>query len=1226
MLLHGKTRLAMEESKNLNSHPLLDDNDNDLLLGDDDLIDPNFQDFSDLPSESDEPPTTSSKNKDPPQASPNLPNNRSTFNKLSNSDNDSEQSYITNSSKENSDRFLSSSNNGHEISDFNQPSLDNGSKNPMSTKNLALKYNILSENKQNELVILQKLEYFLLKFKWNAKVQEITNNLVYPMKTILECDNSCNSKLNLTNLVVRIKQKTEKALSSCSYESNEFINEYLVKLIHLILSKHKCSPMCNELSLILIRNYFKQLELPEFSEDALNNIQNNKTDALMELLKKKLDIHLNEAHSCSSLVTLNQLSNIPINNETLVPESSSTSNVLVKETCKDVLAEGEQKNNSQVETRKDDFLDYNKRSNYSKQDENANVNYEDDFDEEELFFIKKECHEYGNSGYENSQSIVGMTPRNITDEYQFNDPNNDLVPAVVNVDKSDKDMYFTSSTSQQDQPYSESSHNPKSSSSNSNLSENETDRSKISPKSLQSDNNLILKAINKRKLQLACPICSSCVVNMSDHLVKKHSIKDRNERKYLMDLVRRTYLSIGKTNTPAQPPAVAAAALKPATLLSAPPILLPIQRQVMLSPTSPIQEKILAASLNNIIQNQQQSQLVQLAQNQIKRTDVSIQQNPQIVEQMNGQQTVYNNGVLSNEIIMSQENNKLSGDSNNVATNSNQVQAGPSSSPSMSSASNLPNTSNNSLNSNNNNNRKFIKCPICLDENKYFVNISDHLIKIHHLVTSEMRKPVLKQIKENSTLCINKSQFDLVYFSNLNKKIKLDQIANQMPLMSAISLKQADQEAQEQLEGQQQDQLSRVIQIQQIHQRAKNILSEALEKDSNEIIIDNLSTIFNASTAGSIVPISEPNEFDDKNLNKQPLSNKSVFKSKQKQILNNYEHECNINSQSPEQKTSSIANVYENVNDDRDSVKNNENFDRKDQNIDKENGNVTTNFLVTDEDIADYSDLINLNYEPLFSIKSSNSRPGLNYDSIKDWDFETSDLYVPSNLSSEDIVINGLFRYDDDNANSESIEFDEFASKRKQEENTSKLISFKRIRSEENTSDKYKDSSSKSVENEQHSSQENYSIKSEALSFKFTSPQNPVSQKVITSNTNMSNETTHARSVATPDSDESLFDDSSHFDNNSYKDQLNSQDKEESPCSDGSDQVKIDMWNKLNNLEENLNKTIKNFNEFTQNLMSQIHFFNDQFQSSISQINSLKNNLAELNGKTDGNSKSNPSS
>jgi len=150
------------------------------------------------------------------------------------------------------------------------------------------------------------------------------------MKTILECDNSCNSKLNLTNLVVRLKQKTEKTLSSNNFETNEFVNEYLVKLIHLILSKHKCSPMCNELSLILIRNYFKQLQLPELSNSKLSNIQKNNTDVLMDLLKKKLDLHLNEAHSCSSLVTLNQLPNIHINNETLIPESSITSNSFSK--------------------------------------------------------------------------------------------------------------------------------------------------------------------------------------------------------------------------------------------------------------------------------------------------------------------------------------------------------------------------------------------------------------------------------------------------------------------------------------------------------------------------------------------------------------------------------------------------------------------------------------------------------------------------------------------------------------------------------------------------------------------------------------------------------------------------------------------------------------------------------------------------------------------------------
>lgn len=34
------------------------------------------------------------------------------------------------------------------------------------TNNLAIKYNTLSENKQNELEILKKMEYFLLKYKW----------------------------------------------------------------------------------------------------------------------------------------------------------------------------------------------------------------------------------------------------------------------------------------------------------------------------------------------------------------------------------------------------------------------------------------------------------------------------------------------------------------------------------------------------------------------------------------------------------------------------------------------------------------------------------------------------------------------------------------------------------------------------------------------------------------------------------------------------------------------------------------------------------------------------------------------------------------------------------------------------------------------------------------------------------------------------------------------------
>lgn len=164
MLLHVKTRLVMDESKNLDSHPLNDENDNDLSLGDGDLTDSNFQDFPDLPNASDEPPT-SSKYGDQQISSNSLlvTNGTNIIHKASSSDNDSEQSYI--SSKNTTDRY-ENLNNGNDNSDSNQSVSDSNSKNPTSTKNLALRYNLLSENKQNELVILQKLEYFLLKFKW----------------------------------------------------------------------------------------------------------------------------------------------------------------------------------------------------------------------------------------------------------------------------------------------------------------------------------------------------------------------------------------------------------------------------------------------------------------------------------------------------------------------------------------------------------------------------------------------------------------------------------------------------------------------------------------------------------------------------------------------------------------------------------------------------------------------------------------------------------------------------------------------------------------------------------------------------------------------------------------------------------------------------------------------------------------------------------------------------
>lgn len=57
------------------------------------------------------------------------------------------------------------------------------------------------------------------------------------------------------------------------------------------------------------------------------------------------------------------------------------------------------------------------------------------------------------------------------------------------------------------------------------------------------------------------------------------------------------------------------------------------------------------------------------------------------------------------------------------------------------------------------------------------------------------------------------------------------------------------------------------------------------------------------------------------------MPNRAVFKSKQKQILDNYEQECNDSNQSPGQKASSAANVYENANDNLDNKDdNNENI------------------------------------------------------------------------------------------------------------------------------------------------------------------------------------------------------------------------------------------------------------------------------------------------------------
>ncbi len=139
----------------------------------------------------------------------------------------------------------------------------------------------------------------------------------------------------------------------------------------------------------------------------------------------------------------------------------------------------------------------------------------------------------------------------------------------------------------------------------------------------------ILKAINKRKLHISCPLCVSKVVNMSDHLVKKHLIRDRNQRKCLMDTVRRNYL-----------------------------------KSEQLNELEHVEYKQEHRKQQKHQQHQHQHQKVTMKTKAIKKPE-----------------------------------------------------------------------------------RKLVQCPICTNKTKYFVNISDHLIKVHRLITSELRKPILKSIK-----------------------------------------------------------------------------------------------------------------------------------------------------------------------------------------------------------------------------------------------------------------------------------------------------------------------------------------------------------------------------------------------------------------------------------------------------------------------------------------------
>ena len=173
-------------------------------------------------------------------------------------------------------------------------------------------------------------------------------------------------------------------------------------------------------------------------------------------------------------------------------------------------------------------------------------------------------------------------------------------------------------------------------------------------------NDYILKAINKRKLHLSCPLCSSIVLNMSDHLLKKHSLRDRGERKNVMDQVRKTTCSSSSSS----PPSISTST----------------------STSSSSSSSQLLSCLNGHHHRHHHEHCRQLNAHAV----VSHPAAPSSSSQ----------GAVARELR----------------------------------------------------NRRLIKCPMCTSEHKYFVNITDHLIKIHGLIECERRKPVLKLIREQSLI------------------------------------------------------------------------------------------------------------------------------------------------------------------------------------------------------------------------------------------------------------------------------------------------------------------------------------------------------------------------------------------------------------------------------------------------------------------------------------------
>lgn len=297
-----------------------------------------------------------------------------------------------------------------------------------------------------------------------------------------------------------------------------------------------------------------------------------------------------------------------------------------------------------------------------------------------------------------------------------------------------------------------------------------------------------------------------------------------------------------------------------------------------------------------------------------------------------------------------------------------------------------------------------------------------------------------------------------------------------------------------------------------------------------------------------------------------------------------------------------------------------------------------TNLLVTDEDIADYSDLISLNYDPFFTnnsnlgtINTNSKQAPIHYDNME-FDFETDELYNTesdvncSNYNNSNSLIH------DENANSESLDSKKRKANNPQEDgnnissgfqNLPKLI--KKFRSSIDNIN-FADSNDviSSVKTpllytsfEQTGEYSRVALTPAPLTCSKDHENEPGDLSEAMSQTDL-----EPRSIKLakrkPTEDLSNADQDSNIESSSSLSSPRSNFSISSPSfkknqaiKASTDTVRDEVWQKLSGIEINLNNTVRELNSFTEGLMDQLRTFSNQLATSLDHVASLKKSIAE---------------